>query len=48
MSWTCAHQTQDDFCKLRNKECKPGSDRCVLANKFKFIGDDSDPEVDKI
>lgn len=47
MSWTCAHQSQDDFCMLQNKECKPGFSGCVLANKFKFIAYDSDPEADK-
>jgi hypothetical protein len=47
MSWTCPHQVKDNFCGLRKKECKPLSDGCILSKKFKFIGDDTNPELDK-
>ena len=47
MSWTCPHQMNDSFCGLRKKECKPLSEGCVLSRKFKFIGDESNPELDK-
>lgn len=40
MSWSCPNQLKDNFCKLRKKECKTGSDGCVSAGKFKFIGDE--------
>ena len=47
MSWTCPNQTKDSFCGLRKKECKPCSDGCVLSSKFKFLGDEANPELDK-
>jgi hypothetical protein len=47
MSWTCPNQIKDGFCGLRKKECKPCSDGCVLSSKFKFIGNEANPESDK-
>ncbi|MDP6685421.1 MAG: hypothetical protein QGI05_00550 [Candidatus Omnitrophota bacterium] len=47
MSWSCPNEIKNGFCGLRKKECNPCSDGCVLANKFKFIGDDADSELDK-
>ncbi len=41
MSWTCPHQMKDNYCQLRNEECKPGSDVCILSKNFKFIGDET-------
>lgn len=42
MSWSCPHKTKDEQCKLRKKQCKPGAQGCVLAGKFKFMGDESE------
>ena len=47
MSWSCPNEIKDGFCRLRKKECNPCSDGCVLSNKFKFIGDEANPELDK-
>ena len=29
------------------KECEPGSEGCVLAGKFKFIGDEDETAADE-
>jgi hypothetical protein len=47
MSWTCPHQTKDGFCELRKEKCNPGSKGCVLENKVKIIGPESDDELNK-
>jgi hypothetical protein len=41
MSWTCPHQIENDLCNLRNIKCKPGAIGCILAEKFKFIEDNT-------
>ena len=47
MSWICPHQTSDEHCNLRKKECKPGSDGCVLAKKFNFVNIDETSDTQK-
>ena len=48
MSWTCPHQLNDNFCGKRKQECKPGSDGCIMENKFTFIElDENSSESDK-
>ena len=40
MSWICPYQIKENYCRLRNKECKPGSEGCTLSKKFNFIEED--------
>ena len=47
MSWTCPHQIRDHFCGLRKEECKPRSEGCILSKKFRFVGEETNPEPDK-
>ena len=44
MSWTCPNRKADESCGLQKKKCEPGSDGCVMAKKFKFIGEETKPE----
>ncbi len=47
MSWSCPHQLRDDFCGLREEECQPNSEGCVLLKRFKFAGKDMCVELDE-
>ena len=47
MSWTCPHQMKDSYCQLRNEECKPGSEGCVLSKRFRFIRAETNLEFEE-
>jgi hypothetical protein len=44
MTWNCPHQIKSNDCSLRKEECKPGSDGCVLAKRYKFVTEESNLE----